>query len=191
MYDTEVSGRIHIDRNMATGDGVFEEDVMEAPIMDAVLQRLEHLERDNRRWKHVTGLVVVCFGLVVLLGAVPSKKPQIPDEVRAGRFVLVDKTDKAWAELATISENQPQLVLSDEAGRPRLILALSPYGEPVLSFADAAGKRRIALSLDLYGILLRFSDDTGNVRAALTVPAEGEPELELLGRDNAVLWRVP
>lgn len=179
------------DHNMATGDEVIEEDAMQEPITDVVFRRLERLERTNRRWQHGMGLVAVCFGLVVLLGAVPSKKAQVPEEVRAKRFVLVDNTDKAWAELATISENQPQLVLSDEAGRPRLTLSLSPYGEPVLSFADAAGKRRIALRLDLYGILLRFSDDAGNLRAALTVPAEGEPELELLGRDNMVLWRVP
>ena len=164
---------------------------MDEPTTDAVWRRLERLERDNRRWKRVAGLVVAGLGLAILLGAVPSKRPKAPDEVRARRFVLVDKTEKARAELSIISDNQPQLVFSDVSGNPRLILALSQYSEPLLNFADAAGKRRIALSLDLYGILLRFSDDAGNLRAALTVPAQGEPELELLGKDNKVLWRVP
>ena len=164
---------------------------MDEPTTDAVFRRLERLERDNRRGKRVVGLVVACLGLAVLLGAVPSKKPKVPDEVRAGRFVLMDKADNARAEVSIISDNQPQLVLSDEAGKPRLMLALSQYGEPLVNFADATGKRRIALSLDLYGILLRFSDDAGNLRAALTVPAEGEPELELLGKGNKILWRVP
>lgn len=159
--------------------------------MDAVTRRLGRLERDNRRYKLGARFAVACVGLAVLMGAAPSKKAKIPGEVRAGRFVLVDKTGKARAEWATTSENQSYLVLLDEAGKPRLTLSLSQYGEPRLSFADAAGNRRIGLSLDLYGVLLRFTDDAGKLRAALGVPAEGEPEIELLGKDDQVLWHVP
>ena len=170
-------------------------DILEEPMdertRDTVLRRLERLERDNRRWKRVGGLVVAGLGLAVLLGAVPSKKPKVPDEVRGGRFILIDKAHKARAELEVASDNQPRVILSDQAGSPRLVLTLSQYGEPLVHFIDGAGTRRIALSLDLYGILLRFTDAAGNVRAAVTVPAEGEPELELLGKDNKVLWRAP
>jgi hypothetical protein len=164
---------------------------MEAPTTDAVIRRVERLERANRRWKYGVAVAAAGLGLVVLLGAVPSKKPKVPGEVRARQFVLVDETDKARAELAAVSENQPQLILSDAAGKPRVLLSLSQHGEPLLSFADAAGHRRIVLKLDLYGTLLRFTDNAGNLRAALAVPAEGEPELELLGKNNEVLWRVP
>jgi hypothetical protein len=164
---------------------------MGEPTMDAVTRRLERLERDNRRYKRVASLAVACVGLAVLLGAAPSKKAKIPDEVRAGRFVLVDKAGNAHAQWATTAEKQPYLVLSDAAGKPRLNLSLSQYGEPFLSFTDAAGNRRIGLSLDLYGVLLHFNDDGGKLRAALTVPAEGEPEIELVGKDDKVLWHVP
>jgi hypothetical protein len=51
--------------------------------------------------------------------------------------------------------------------------------------------RRIVLSLDLYGTMLRFSDNAGNPRAALIVPSEGEPELELLSKDDKLLWHAP
>ena len=71
------------------------------------------------------------------------------------------------------------------------MLTLSKYGEPTLSFADAGGTRRIMLSLDLYGAMLRFADDAGSPRAALVVPSEGEPELELLSKDDKLLWRAP
>jgi hypothetical protein len=47
------------------------------------------------------------------------------------------------------------------------------------------------LNLDLYGTLLRFTDDAGNPRATLVVPSAGEPELELLGKNDRVLWRAP
>jgi hypothetical protein len=90
-----------------------------------------------------------------------------------------------------MSEHLPGLVLLDDAGKPRLMLALSKYGEPTLSFADAAGTRRIVLSLDLYGAMLRLADDAGSPRAALVVPSEGEPELELLSKDDKLLWRSP
>jgi hypothetical protein len=61
----------------------------------------------------------------------------------------------------------------------------------MLSFTDAGGTPRMLLSLDLYGTLLRFSDDAGKLRAALTVASEGEPELELLGKDDKVLRCAP
>jgi hypothetical protein len=174
-----------------TGHADLREDLMEEPTMEAVTRRLERLERDHRRWKRVAGWAVAGFALTVLLGAVPGKKAHIPDEVRAKRFVLIDTADRARAELAIIAENQPHLALFDDAGKPRLMLSLGRYGEPSLSLLDAAGHRRIALSLDLYGALLRFSDAAGHVRVVLAVPAEGEPEFELLGKDDKVRWRVP
>ncbi len=82
-------------------------------------------------------------------------------------------------------------VILDDTGKPRLTLSLSQYVEPTLRFADAGGTRRIVLGLDLYGTVLRFTADSGNLRAALVVPSEGEPELELVGKDDKILWRVP
>jgi hypothetical protein len=135
--------------------------------------------------------VLAALAIVVLLGAVTGKRDKSPAEVRAQRLVLVDKADKARAELTLVSDDQPALILADNAGNRRLMLALSKYGEPTLSFADAAGTRRLVLSLDLYGMMLRLTDDAGNPRATLIVPLTGEPELELLGKEDKVLWHAP
>jgi hypothetical protein len=164
---------------------------MDEATLDALSRRVERLEQANLRWKHLAGWALAVLGIVILLGAVASKKAKSPTELRAQRLVLVDKTEKGRAELTLISENQPGLVLVDDAGKPRLMLALSQFGDPTLSFADAGGTRRVALSLDLYGTMLRFSDNTGNPRAALVVPSEGEPELEFLSKDDTLLWRAP
>jgi hypothetical protein len=159
--------------------------------IEALSRRVERLEHANRRWWRLAGGALALLGIVVLLGAAASKKTKSPAEVRAQRLVLVDKADKERAELRVMSDDQPGLVLADDVGKPRLMLTLSKYGEPTLSFADAGGTRRLVLSLDLYGTMLRLTDDAGNPRAALIVPSEGEPELELLSKDDKVLWHAP
>jgi hypothetical protein len=157
----------------------------------ALTWRVDRLERECRWWKRLASVTLVALGILVLLGAAASKKAKSPTEVRGQRVVLVDKAEQGRAELTMLPDNQPGLILTDNAGKPRLVLALSKYGEPMLSFADAGGTRRIILSLDLYGTLLRFTDDAGNPRAALVVPSEGEPELELLSKNDKLLWRAP
>jgi hypothetical protein len=165
--------------------------MMNEPTLEALSQRVERLEQANLRSKRLASLALVVLGVVVLFGAAASQKAKSPAELRAQRIVLVDKAEKGRAELTVMSDNQPGLMLADDAGKPRLMLSLTRYGEPRLSFADAGGTRRMLLSLDLYGTVLRFSDDAGNPRAALAVPSEGEPELELLSKDDKVLWHAP
>jgi hypothetical protein len=161
------------------------------PAIEALSRRVERLEHANRRWKRLASGALALLGIIVLLGAAANKKAKNLAEVRAQRLVLVDKADKERAALRMVSDDQPGMVLADDAGKPRLMLALSKYGEPTLSFADAGGTRRLVLSLDLYGTMLRLTDDAGNPRAALVVPSEGEPELELLSKDDKVLWHAP
>jgi hypothetical protein len=171
--------------------GAPREEIMHAPSLETLSRRVERLEQANRRWKHLASWALAVLGIVVLLGAAASKKAKSPEELRAQRIVLVDKAEKGRAELTVMSENQPGLVLADDAGKPRLMLTLSKYGEPTLSFADAEGTRRLVLSLDLYGTMLRLTDAAGNPRAALVVPSDGEPELELLSKDDKILWHAP
>jgi hypothetical protein len=168
-----------------------QEDMMDEPTLASLIQRVARLEHDTRWWKRLASLALVLLGIVILLGAAASKQTKIPAEVRAQRIVLVDKAEKGRAEVAVTADNQPGLVFSDDAGKPRLMLSLTQYGEPTMSFADAEGTRRIVLGLDLYGTLLRFTDESGNLRAALVVPSAGEPELVLVGKEDKVLWRAP
>lgn len=164
---------------------------MDEVTLEALSRRIEHLEQATLRWKHLVSWALAVLGIVILLGAVASKRAKSPAELRAQRLVLVDKAEKDRAELRLIAENQPGLVLVDDAGKPRLILSLSQFGDPTVSFTDAGGTHRVALSLDLYGTMLRFSDNAGKPRAVLVVPSEGEPELEFMSKDDQLLWRAP
>jgi len=49
----------------------------------------------------------------------------------------------------------------------------------------------VVLRLDLYGALLQLADDTGKPRATLVVPSEGQAELALLGKGDAIVWCTP
>jgi hypothetical protein len=164
---------------------------MHEPTWAALTQRLERLEQENRQWKRMASLTIAWLGAVILIGATVSKKAKVPDELRTKRLVLADEAARDRTEFSVTTENRPALVLSDDAGKPRLMRYLSQYGEPTLSLADTGGKRRIVLTLDVYGTLLQFADEAGKLRAGLAVSAEGEPEMELLGRDDKGLWRAP
>jgi hypothetical protein len=164
---------------------------METPILQTLAHRVDRLEAANLQWKRLASMAMLLLGIAVLFGAATSKPPKTSAELRARRLVLVDTSNKKRAELALMADDQLGLILSDEAGNPRLTLSLTRYGEPSLSFVDAGGTRRIVLGLDLYGALLQFTDHSGNGRVALVVPSEGEPELELMGKDDKVLWHAP
>ena len=59
-----------------------------------VLQRLDRLERENRRWKVLGCTAFAVLGLIVLVGATGSKGTKVAEEIRARKFVLVDKAGK-------------------------------------------------------------------------------------------------
>jgi hypothetical protein len=164
---------------------------MHEPSWEALTLRVDRLEAENRCWKRLASATLLLASLLVVFGATAGKRVQSPTELRGQRLALVDKAARVRAELTMSSDNQPSLILMDGAGKPRLTLALAKYSEPLLSLTDAGGTRRIVLSLDLYGGMLRLADDTGNPRAALVVPAKGDPDLELLGKDDKPLWRAP
>jgi hypothetical protein len=164
---------------------------MHDPSWEVLTLRVERLEAENRWWKRLASVTLLLATLLVVFGATTGKKVQSPSGLRGQRLALVDKAERVRAELSMSSDNQPRLTLMDDAGRPRLTLALAKYGEPLLSFTDPSGTRRIGLSLDLYGGMLRLADTAGNPRAALVVPDAGDPDLELLGKDDKPLWRAP
>jgi hypothetical protein len=159
--------------------------------LSALTRRIDRLEQENRRWKRLASMALALLGVAVLLGAATGKKSSIPEELRTSRLLLMDKGEKPRAEFSISPDHRPGLIFSDDAGKPRLTLSLSQHGEPTLSFADAVGQPRVVMGIDLYGTLLRLADAGGNLRAALLVPSEGEPELELVGKDNKVRWRAP
>ena len=85
---------------------------MKEPDLDTVTRRLERLERDARWWKVFGSIAVGLLALVVLMGATT-----VADEVRATRFLLVDKAGKLRAGLGVRADGSPGLALFDKDGK--------------------------------------------------------------------------
>ena len=88
----------------------------ETTVVDA---RLDKLEDDNRRLKLTVGALLLVLAAVPLVGAVMPQ--QIPDVVRARRFVVYDENDKIRTTI-----NEHGIAYADENGNPRAMI--SPLG---------------------------------------------------------------
>jgi hypothetical protein len=82
------------------------------------MQRLNRLERENRRWKVSFYIVMPVLGLVILLGATHTT---VTDEVRARQFVLMDESGMDRGTFGMMSSGGATLRLS---GKP------NPDGSP-------------------------------------------------------------
>jgi hypothetical protein len=130
---------------------------------DAIVRRIERLERESRRWRALTlvlGLVVLAVGL---MGQARTGRT-----VEAHRFVLKDAAHRVRAELVA-QDRSVALRFKDEGGMPRLTvgtedatavvvlndrtgsvaanIAVLPHGAPGITLYDTAGKPRAEMSV--------------------------------------------
>jgi hypothetical protein len=72
----------------------------------ALKQQFDRLERSNRWWKTLACAAVAILGGVVLLGAMESRDIRAADEIRAKRFILVDREGKRLAMLGVDTKEE-------------------------------------------------------------------------------------
>jgi hypothetical protein len=170
---------------------------------ETLSERLDILERQNRRWRIAALLAMI--GLLAVFAMAQTSTPHVvnADRVRAREFQLIDSAGKQRAALSIV-KGEPGLALLDDGGKLKAILAVAGR-EPWLGLFDGAGKVRAKLdvtggipALALVGdagaakmILgvegehpaLLLADTAGKVRAKLHV-TEGGPELLLYDADG-------
>lgn len=128
----------------------------------AMVQRLNRLEREIRAWKALTRTCWGLLGLVFLLGATGERGTKTFDEIRARQFVLVDADGKARGGLRVGSDNSAALALADPNGRILAGLAVPSDGFPRLRFYDGDGKARGGLGAGRDGtVSLALADKDG------------------------------
>lgn len=153
----------------------------ETPI-EAVLERLTKLERQNHRLKQIGVAALVVAASLTLMGQASK-----PKTVEASELILRDGKGNVRATLSMntpkgATSSFPQLVLFDERGKKGAVLETTTPGFSGLILYDDQERERARLStLDRLGASLLLDDDQGNLKTRLK---EGEVFTE-----SVVAWK--
>ncbi len=119
-------------------------------------QRVEKLEKANRRLKLAGVLALTLVGCLLLLGVASPKRT-----VEAERFILLDANGKPRVRLRMRAEG-PELGLYDANRKTRVALGMTPNG-PKLGLLDANGNLQVILGAEAEGPRLVLFDANGKV----------------------------
>jgi hypothetical protein len=124
--------------------------------IDALAERLEQLEQENRRLvqllgrsEHRRGLLRrlrVPATLVIVLALIGAGGEDKPKVVQANRVELQDAKGKARAFLGVFGD-KPGLIFLDEKGTTRLEIALESDARPAIRFISEDDKTQAALGV--------------------------------------------
>ena len=179
---------------------------MVEPTMEALVKRLNRLERENRRLKRAGVIALAVMTAVVLMGKATAGK--VAKVVEAEGFVLRDARGTVRARLETLSFGKVQLVLFDKDEKPQSILGVGSDGpglilggkegttflsNTLLLFSGKDFKVRLGMTLfppQEPGLILAGSN--GKHRAKLILGDDGAPALRFLDPDGKnVIWSAP
>ena len=181
---------------------------MREPHFLTLTERLDRLERENRRWRRAGAGVLIVIAAFALMGQAIQG---VPKAMEAERFVLRDTGGRVRAALGMEADGSVGLWLLDSAGKTRAGVGVSREGSPVMALADQTGKSRLSLTLtDGPGLSLRDQDRTrislsvlaegsgiyvwdqaGRERVVLIVAADGSQVLGFRDKDGKVIWKAP
>jgi hypothetical protein len=143
-------------------------------------------------------------GLIVL-GAVPSLVDAKVDALRASQFIAVGDNGAERIKVVPGSGDEAALALADASGqdRIRLLMQNHPSGavDTGIGIRTASGVTimrlgNIAQDPELPGPLLHSAnlllrDESGHDRIRLLVDDNGNPKIELINADGALVWSAP
>ena len=107
-----------------------------------LVDRLEKLERQNRRTRRIAIAGVLCAGVVFLVGA-QGNKPEVLEEVRAKRFVVIDDEGRERTVMHATADRS-NFAMSDENGKERVSL-FTTKDYMALAFVNSRGKVTLSL----------------------------------------------
>ncbi len=145
-------------------------------------RRGARLERENRRWGMVGGILLAVVALVIIK---VGRETKIEGEVRANKFTLVDSSGHPRAELMLVGDAAPRLAFFDREQRLRVAVGVTEKNLPVFSLAGTDEKDRLRASLANDGTAsFVIVDPRGRTRAWLGAEPEGLAGLTLYGLDG-------
>ena len=186
---------------------------MNEPTMETLAQRLDRVERENRRLKQAGVVALAVIAAVVLMGQATGS--EVAKVIQAEKFVV---RDAAGTVRATLGSDPifTELMLADDKGHKRFQLSVGSFGQ-FLSFLDSNGQQRMKMStlgvpgspLGVVGIsvfdpnnrlqillgtstagkaqtgpILLFADQDEKMRARLGLSEHGVPFLQLSDKEG-------
>ena len=159
--------------------------------IDAIVRRLERLERQSRRWKAVALLATAILGLVLLIGAGRSAETAVPNELQARAFVLVGRDGAPLARLGLLPHGAWGLGFYDQGKKSRIVLSVEGDGSSSISLFGKDGRGSLLLNANGSGAAsLRLVDTNWKTRTMLATWPDGSPFLQLTdrgGKDRVLL----
>jgi hypothetical protein len=140
---------------------------MNESLKNQMMERLEHLEKENRRIKRIGAAIL--FGAVASLVMGQSKPDNIAKVIDAERFVV-----------------------RDASGAVRAVLGVNPDGNMGLEVRDKNGKAGVALGMGANGNpALRLDGKEGKTGIALGVRSDNSSAMEFYNNEGKVIWAAP
>src|SRR5215470_722916 len=142
---------------------------MTEPTLSSLTARLERMERESRRWKGMSLLMLVGGIALAVMGQTPQHRPG-PRTLEAEEFVLRDPRGQVRASLG-MAQNPTATVLQihGDNGKPRTRITVASDGTSSLEMMDG-GER---------------------VRVLLGVKDSGLPRIWLGNENGRIIWRAP
>lgn len=151
--------------------------------MQTLKNRLDQVERAQRRLRCMALFVVFGVGVTLLMGQ--ASRSAVPEVIEAQRFVVKDAAGRSIAALGADRDGAPLLVLMNSEGRLAATLDVTARNKPALTLYDRSGKARALLATDTDGSpALAMNDQAGTPRIGLAVATQGSGGLVLYGDRN-------
>lgn len=140
---------------------------MNSDVITAIHERLQVLERQNRKYRTSLGAAMIALAVSLAIGANFAADVK---GVEAEKFVLKGADGKTLLLMEADQSGLPRLQLFDRQGKARLMLGVDEFGGPTLGFADRDGELRIRMEVnEAGGSQLIFTDPNGNPRMDFSV----------------------
>jgi hypothetical protein len=147
---------------------------MDKLLTDALAERVESLERENRRWRWAVGFALLA-SLVIMAGGAYRADEKV---VEAERFIVRDKDGKVRLWMGMNPSGTPSLTLFDKDQKSRLMMILAPDGKPEIVLRDESGRGGVGIGSTRDGaMVLSISDKDGRAYVSLSLAPDGKSAL--------------
>lgn len=137
--------------------------------LQGLTDRLERLEKENRRLKKWGGIAAAALGCLGLFG---FAAPVVCDIVTGERLVIRDNSGRQRVGIDAYHNESPGLTLNDASGRERAKLCLNDKGDVTLSFVDERGSAKTSYLFAADGAPKADAPKTGDPK-----PAKNDPSM--------------